>query len=120
MRKIELLKYRGNASSLFTGRPQGEQAREELELDKIDKDKTVTVQFIIPSGTSSFNPSFYLGLLFNSIKTLGENFEKKYTFTIEDKNEDVQKVLQANLNDGKRNALNTISGKTGLGRFLTL
>lgn len=115
---IDLLKYRGNHSTLFTGRPQGEQARTELELDKIDKQKDVVVEFIIPEGTSSFNPSFYLGLLYNSIKALGEKFDAKYSFKISDENPDIRRVIQGNLNDGKRNALNTVAGKTGLGRFL--
>ncbi len=117
-RKIDLAKYRGQQSSLFTGRPQGELARQELNLSKndIEKDKIV---FIIPNGTSSINPSFYLGLLYESIKNLGfENFENFYTFEIADSNPEIKLVLQSNLEDGKRNALNTLQGKSGLGRFL--
>lgn len=118
-RKIfELLRFRGNRSSLFTGRPQGEQSRIDLELDKYDKSNEY-VEFVIPKGTSSFNPSFYLGLLYDSLKKLGlENFEQKYTFRIEDDNPEIVKVLKNNLEDGKRYALNEIEGKTGLDRFL--
>ena len=117
-KKINLLKYRGNESSLFTGRPQGEAARADLNLNKNDKEKK-TIAFIIPKETTSFNPSFYLGLLFESIKYFGfEEFEKYYTFEIADEDPEIRKVLQTNLDDGKRNALNTIMGKTGLGRFI--
>lgn len=118
VKKINLEKFRGHESSLYTGRPQGEATRKELKIDQLDKeDQPVT--FIIPKGTSSFNPSFYLGLLFDSIKTLGiEKFRKKYSFQVEDENEDTKKVLIENLEDGIRNALNTLQGKTGLSRFL--
>lgn len=116
-KRIDLLKYRGKASSLFTGRPQGEAARNELKLDNNDKSRQKII-FIIPKETSSFNPSFYLGLLYESIKYFGfDEFEKYYTFEIADEDPAIKKVLQTNLNDGKRNALNTILGKTGLSRF---
>jgi len=116
-KRIDLLKFRGNDSSLFTGRTQGEAARKELKLDSNDKIGQEII-FIIPDGTSSFNPSFYLGLLYDSIKYLGfDEFEKLYTFEIADDDPAIKKVLRTNLNDGKRNALNTILGKTSLSRF---
>jgi len=112
MNKINLLQFRGNNSSLFTGRPQGNDAREELKLDEKDNTKD-TYTFIIPKGTTSFNPSFYLGLLYKSIKKLGiEKFESKYKFEFEDKvNEEIIKVLKDNLEDGRRNALNSMNKK---------
>ena len=114
---IDLTKYRGNSSSLFTGRPQGEAVRKELKLDEVDH-SSKHIEFIIPEGTSSFNPSFYLGLLYDSIKSLGiEKFEEKYLFKIQDKNSEVVKVLRGNLDDGKRNAINTLENKTGFSRF---
>lgn len=116
-KRIDLLKFRGKESSLFTGRPQGEAAREELKLDNNDKSGQRII-FIIPKETSSFNPSFYLGLLYESIKYFGfDEFEKYYTFEIADEDPAIKRVLQTNLNDGKRNALNAILGKTGLSRF---
>lgn len=118
IKKIDLLKFRGNNSSLFTGRPQGESARAELKIDQNDK-KLNKIIFIIPKGTSSFNPSFYLGLLYDSIKRLGiDKFEEYYQFEIVDPNTDTRGVLLENLEDGKRNAINTLTGKSGLGRFL--
>lgn len=118
VKQINLEKFRGNNSSLFTGRPQGESARLELKLDENDK-KLNKIIFNIPKGTSSFNPSFYLGLLYDSIKKLGiDKYEEYYQFEISDLNADTRGVLQENLEDGKRNAINTLTGKSGLGRFL--
>lgn len=115
---INLGKYRGVHSSLYTGRPQGEAARKELKLDENDKLLNKII-FIIPIGTSSINPSFYLGLLFDSIKKIGiENFENYYQFKIEDSNEITKSVLLENLEDGKRNAINTLTSNSGLSRFL--
>ncbi len=117
-KRIDLYKFRGQDSSLFTGRPQGESARKELNLDKNDKMGNKIV-FVIPNETTSFNPSFYLGLLFDSIKYFGfDKFENYYTFEIADTNPEIKKVLFSNLEDGKRNALNTLLGKTGLSRFI--
>lgn len=114
---IDLTKYRGVNSTLFTGRPQGEAARLELNLSKLDKEKEKIV-LVIPKGTSSFNPSFFLGLLFDSVKELGiEKFEEKYSFNIVDDNPEIKKVIEENIADGKRNALNSILKKNNLSRF---
>lgn len=103
---------------MFTGRPQGESARRDLSLSEKDKKKEEVI-LVIPQGTTSFNPSFYLGLLFESIKHHGvDKFEEYYKFEIEDDNEVIRKILWEDLSDGKRNAINTLSGKSGLGRFL--
>lgn len=116
--KINLEKFRGLNSTLFTGRPQGEAVRKELKLNDLDKG-TNKIIFVIPKGTSSFNPSFYLGMLFDSIKFLGEDkFDNTYSFEIVDENDEIKKVLKDNLNDGKRNAMNTILKKTGFKRFI--
>lgn len=115
---INLLKYRGQNSSLFTGRPQGEAVRRELNLNEADAEKQ-HITFIIPKGTSSINPSFFLGLLFDSIKNHGyDEFHKYYTFEIEDTNPSTKQVLLDNIDDGKRNAYNTLNNKTGFSRFL--
>ena len=116
--RINLFKYRGVNSSLYTGRPQGEDARLDCKLNEMDS-KGIKVVFIIPIGTSSFNPSFYLGLLFDSIKFYGvDKYEQYYSFEIVDQNPDIIQVLKDNLEDGKRYAINTILNKTGFQRFL--
>ena len=114
---ISLAQFRGNKSTLFTGRPQGEEARKKLKLDEFDK-IDVEVELLIPDDTTSFNPSFYLGLLFDSIKKLGvENFSKKYHLVLESDDIDTISVLKSNLDDGMRNAINTIEQRTGLSKF---
>lgn len=115
---ISLAQFRGSKSTLFTGRPQGEEARKKIKLDELDNKADVEVDLIIPEDTTSFNPSFYLGLLFNSIKKLGiENFSRKYHLVLESTDLDTISVLKANLDDGLRNATNTIEQKTGLSKF---
>src|SRR4051812_5968088 len=104
-----LYKYRGNNSSIFTGRPQGYEAREDLNLDDTDSDPNKKIIFIIPEGTTSLNPSFYLGLLFDSYKKLGaEGFNKKYKFQIATGDSSTKRVLQKNLEDASRNAINSL------------
>ena len=93
-KRIDLYKYRGNGSTLFTGRPQGKEVRIELELDSIDANNE-NIIFLIPHGTTSFNPSFYLGLLFNSIEKLGkENFLEKYSFDYSKVDEEYLSIIE--------------------------
>ena len=116
---IDLAKFRGNQSTIFTGRPQGRSARVDLKLDELDKDSDVEVHFKIPKGTTSFNPSFYLGLLYTSYKNLGiDGFANKYKFEIVDTDPSIRKVLEQNLEDGVRNAINELNKKTGLWPFI--
>lgn len=117
--KIDLLRFRGSKSSLFTGRPQGVQARNEIQLDNYDNDENCQVELQIPNDTTSFNPSFYLGLLFKSYQKLGiEGFISKYSFEILTEDEETKKTLLTNLDDGKRNAVNSLNNKSSLFSFL--
>lgn len=107
--KIDLNLFKSDKSSVFTGRPQGKAVREKLNLDKYDNDVSIQVVFTIPENTSSFNPSFYLGLLFPSYQNLGiEQFDRKYSFQIISNNTEIVKVINADLLDGKRSALNSL------------
>ena len=117
--RIDLFPYRGNRSSLFTGRTQGEDARKKINIDQFDEGDD-TVVFVIPKNTTSINPSFYLGLLYKSIKKHGiDDFEKKFQFEIEEKdNHNIIKVLQDNLADGRRNAINIMNNNSSFKRFL--
>ena len=100
--------------TIFTGRPQGVATRETLKLDQLDKDDNAQVCFEIPEDTTSLNPSFYLGLLYPSYKTLGvERFQAKYQFQITTTDDATRKVLQDNLADGERNAQNALEGIIG-------
>ncbi len=116
-KKIDLAKYRGDNSTLFTGRPQGNQVRKELQLDEEDilSDHVI---FLIPKGTTSFNPSFFLGLLFKSIETLGkEGFEKKYTLDYSSVDEEYHEIIRDDIADGMRHAINSINNDTGFSSF---
>ena len=66
MKTIKLTaEHRGTNSTTFTGRPQGKSVRGSLNLDQEDKDQE-EVNIEIPKDTTSFNPSFYLGLFYDS------------------------------------------------------
>ncbi len=83
--KIELTRAHrgGSGSTSFSGRPEGEKVRKELKIAAKDDDNNDYI-ITMPEDTTSFNPSFYLGLLFESIKKMGmEKFKKKYIISIE-------------------------------------
>lgn len=105
---INLGQYKSPSTSVFTGRPQGEQVRIKLKLDQLDKSNEI-VTFLIPADTTSINPSFFLGLLFKSYKTLKNEFAKKYIFQFDTNNPETKKVLQKNIEDGLRNAENSVN-----------
>lgn len=110
--------HRGQGSSMFTGRPQGNQVREKLGIDKKDSEQS---KFLveIPLKTTSFNPSFFLGLFFPSVKKLGgyDNFAEKYKIVILSKNDFIKESLELDLKDCERQARNEFSKKTGLSIF---
>ena len=90
--------HRGKNSTTFTGNPQGAQVRNELQLDECDKNEE-DVEILVPKDTTSFNPSFYLGLLYKSIVFYHgvDEFKKKYQFTFEDTDEEfIIKVKKLN------------------------
>lgn len=117
--EVNLGEYKNSKSTSFTGRPQGASARKQIGLNKFDKDDSAVVTLVIPDGTTSFNPSFYLGLLFESYKKLGvEGFKRKYHWKIEAENPDTRKVLEKNLEDGVRNAINSLGNKNILKEFI--
>jgi len=114
MKTIDLKPFKSSATTVFTGRPQGQQVREKLNLESIDKSNEA-VEIIIPEDTTSFNPSFFLGLLFGSIKNLGpQKFKDKYHLKISTQDSELYHVIDKNVQDGLRNAINTINSKTGL------
>lgn len=98
---IDLTPFRGILSTSFTGRVQGQDVRKKLKLEKIERNY-LSIQIKIPQGTTSFNPSFFLGLFYKSIKSLGsiDEFNKKYQFTF-DENEDeiLKKIIRQNITE---------------------
>ncbi len=107
--------HRGGISSTsFSGRPEGEHVRETFSLDEKDTDNNEYI-IDIPSGTSAFNPSFFLGLLFPSIKRLGiGKFVSKYRFGLENLSPALKPLINNDIQEGLRNASNEMSLSTGL------
>ena len=104
----------GSASSSFSGRPEGEKVREAFSLNEKDVDNNLYI-IEIPEGTSAFNPSFFLGLLFPSIKKLGiEKFSLKYKFGLEKLSPTLKSLINDDIIEGLRNASNELMLSTGL------
>lgn len=107
--------HRGGVSSTsFSGRPEGEHVREAFSLDEKDVDENNYI-IDIPSGTSAFNPSFFLGLLFPSVKKLGiDKFVSKYKFGLDSLSPTLKSLIDDDIQEGLRNASNEMSLSTGL------
>lgn len=112
---INLIKYRGQGSTAFTGRSEGKLARKDLRLDEKDSDGNI-YEVIIPKNTTSINSSFFLGLFYDSIKTLGsiDEFYKKYFFIIEEEDQEWKAILERNLSECRRRATNELNHTTGI------
>jgi len=117
MATFNLKEYRPPNTFAFIGRKQGEDARKQLKLDLLDKSDDV-IELVVPKDTTSFNPSFFLGLLYASISRLGvDHFRNKYNFTYETDSPSLRDILKRNIEDGIRNATNSINNKSGLSVF---
>lgn len=116
--KINLAEFSGRKGSAFTGRPQGRDVRKELNLDKIE-DKESSITIIIPDGTTAFNPSFFLGLLYKSIEKLGsvEKFLEKFSFENQIKDDDYKRLVNEDIQEGIRYAKNDLNNISGLNRW---
>lgn len=114
--KIELTKSHrgGTKSTTFAGRSEGKKVRTHLDLDKKDKELN-NYQVVIPNDTTSMNPSFYLGLFFESIAMLGiERFQEKYAFDLSNMEPRLKEVVEDNLKECMRKAINEYNDVTGL------
>lgn len=104
--EIKLLKeHRGGVNSTsFTGRTEGKDVRKKLNLDECDEsDKQYVVT--MPSDTTSFNPSFFLGLFYDSMRRLTwDGFNMKYVFDISAMKDDLETVIKENLDECYRKA----------------
>lgn len=88
----------GPDSTSFSGRPEGEDVRKKLKIAKLDKDQYKYV-ITMPPDTTTFNPSFYLGLLFESIKALGmEKFKEKYVISIDNLYDEPKLTIAEDIN----------------------
>lgn len=107
--------HRGSVKTTsFTGRPEGKDVRAELKLDICDSSE-YEYNVVLPSDTTSFNPSFFLGLFFDSIKKLGwDKFSSKYTFDLSNMSTELKVVIKEDLEECERKAKNELKGLTGL------
>lgn len=115
---IELTKeHRGGTNSTtFSGRPEGEAVRKVIGVSKYDGMEGV-IKVTIPADTTSFNPSFFLGLFYESVKALGsvEAFKSKYQIDLSNfENEEQRQLIEADIADSYRRCENEMDKKTGL------
>lgn len=115
---LELTKeHRGGTNSTtFSGRPEGEAVRKVLGVSKYDTAEGV-IKVTIPADTTSFNPSFFLGLFYESVKALGsvEAFKAKYQIDLSNfDNIEQRQFIEADIADSYRRCENEINKKTGL------
>lgn len=117
MPKIEITKnHRGGVkSTTFSGRPEGKAVRKALQLDSLENNDEV-VSIVIPNDTTSFNPSFFLGLLFDSVKKCGsiDSFKKKYVFDLSAFSPELRSFIEADLDDSYQRCENELNKKTGI------
>lgn len=108
----------GARSTSFSGRREGRAVRKKHNLDEKDKDDNSYV-VSMPQDTTSFNPSFFLGLFYQSIKKLGiDEFQKKYIFSYDNLYESLKKVIKNNIDLSITRAKKDLSGMTGLDSYL--
>lgn len=117
MKKIALTKeHRGGIkSTTFSGRPEGQAVRAKLGIDNYDN-CSEQIEVSIPDDTTSFNPSFFLGLFFESVKKCGsvEAFKSKYKLNLSNVNEELQTYIQQDYEDCLRRCNNELNKKTGI------
>lgn len=88
----------------FAGRKEGQLLREVLSLNQKDYDEYRYV-FVIPENTTSFDSSFYLGLLFDSVKKLGwDKFAQKYRFNLDNIVDSLRGSIRSQLDECERQA----------------
>lgn len=108
----------GAKSTSFSGRREGREVRKKHNLDEKDKDDNCYI-VSMPQDTTSFNPSFFLGLFYQSIKKLGiEKFQKKYVFSYDNLYESLRNVIKNNIELSITRAKKDLSGITGLDSYL--
>jgi len=102
--KINIQRFLGNGSKIFSGRNEGIEARKILNLSQKDNDNCGYV-FVIPSETYSISPSFFGGMLGDSVINLGEEaFREKYKFIDSDNN--LKDEIKQDYEEGIYDAIN--------------
>ncbi len=86
----------------FVGQTEGKKVRAELSLNQKDYDEC-RYEIIMPEVTASFEPSFYLGLLLESVKKLGwDKFAQKYRFNLDNLEGSQRGAIRAELDECER------------------
>ena len=99
--KIDLKNYI-DSKKVLAGRTNGENIRQNINLEKIEKENE-KIEIIIPNDVFSFNSSYFLGMFGESVKKLGkEKFEEKYQFNTNNES------IKMNIKDGIDEALNNV------------
>ena len=67
---------------IYTGRPNGERARDQLNIDALEDRPGVVFYVDIPESTYNINSSYFVGLFGSSIRKAGtrERFLDKFRF----------------------------------------
>ena len=118
MKTIELTKEHrgGSKSTSFSGRPEGQAVRVSLSIDNYDNEEGPFI-VTIPPDTTSFNPSFFLGLFYNSVKKLGSvaKFKEKFKFDLSNfKNDELRCLVEEDLEDCYQRCSNELNNLTGI------
>lgn len=119
METIKLTKeHRGGAKSTsFSGRPEGEAVRRVLFSNNNYDDKEGPFEVTIPADTTAFNPSFFLGLFYDSVKKLGsvDKFKEKFLFNLNDfDNDELKRLIEQDLEDCYQRCFNELNNLTGI------
>lgn len=78
---IDLGKYVSPDVKNLSGRPKGEKVRTQLDLDNLDESPDSIIVIESPDRLRVIASSFFLGMLGQSVRNLGEEkFLKHYTF----------------------------------------
>lgn len=114
---IQLTKgQRGSTkSTTYSGRAEGKEVRNVLNLDSIDSENE-NVTITIPNDTTSFNPSFFLGLFYDSVKRCGsvEAFKSKFKIDLSNFDEELKGYITQDIEDCLRRCDNELNKKTGI------
>lgn len=101
-KRIEMKDFIGE-KKIISGRKNGKETREKLKISEIEEMYDL-IEIIIPKDVLSFNSSYFLGMLGESVRKYKnkESFLKKYKF-------ECNEIVMININDGINDALNNIN-----------
>lgn len=100
---INLEDYRAKGAKVYTGRDRGKKAREDSQINDLEK-KYDLIKVVIPDNVYSIIPSFFEELFLDVVLKLGkEKFLEKFEFLSEGDyqhekplNEAIERILRKN------------------------